>query len=83
MISTSTKNTPIVNPTLNRTPVVEFEYPDSDTNHMKVRYVRVLEANSDYIKGYEIENPFSVKEGRFKQYARTRIARNGVALVRF
>jgi hypothetical protein len=66
-----------------QTPVVEFEYPDSDTNRMKVRYVRVIQADADYVKGYELENPFSTKEGKFKQYCRTRIARNGVALVRF
>lgn len=66
-----------------RNPVVEFEYPDSGTNFMKVRYVRVLEANADYIKGYELENPFSAKEGRFKQYSRNRIVRNGVSLVAF
>jgi len=66
-----------------RNPVVEFEYPDSDTNRMKVRYVRVIEADSDYIKGYELENPFSTKEGKFKQYCRTRIVRRGVALIAF
>jgi len=78
----STKNTLLsVDPT--RTPVVEFEYPDSDTNHMKLRYVRVVQADSDYIKGYEIENAGSTKEGKYKQYCRNRIARNGVALVRF
>lgn len=66
-----------------RTPVVEFEYPDSTTNHMRNRFVRVVEANSDYVKGYELENPFSVKQGTFKQYSRNRIARNGVSLVTF
>jgi hypothetical protein len=50
---------------------------------MRTRFVRVTEANSDYIKGYELENAGSVKEGKFKQYCRNRIARNGVALVRF
>lgn len=66
-----------------RTPVVEFEYPDSETNRMKLRYVRVLEANSDYIQGYELENAFSSKEGKYKKFARNRIARNGVALITF
>lgn len=70
-------------PATPRTPVVEFEYPESESNRMKVRYVRVLEANSDYIKGYELENALSTKEGKFKQYSRNRIARNGVALVIF
>jgi hypothetical protein len=77
----STKKTSPVNPT--RTPVVEFEYPDRDTNRMKVRYVRVVQADSDYIKGYELENAFSTKEGQFKAYCRSRIVRNGVALVTF
>jgi hypothetical protein len=77
----STNNNSPVVPT--RSPVVEFEYPDSNTNHMKTRYVRVIQANSDYIKGYELENPFSTKEGKFKQYLRNRITRNGVALVTF
>lgn len=66
-----------------RVPVVEFEYPDSESNRMKLRFVRVTQADSDYIKGYELENAFSTKEGKFKQYCRTRIARNGVALVTF
>jgi hypothetical protein len=66
-----------------RNPVVEFEYPDSESNKMKVRYVRVVEANSDYVKGYELENPFSTKEGKFKAFSRTRIVRNGVSLVTF
>lgn len=66
-----------------RTPVVEFEYPDSTTNHMKTRFVRVTEANSDYVKGYELENAHSTKQGTFKQYSRNRIARFGVNLVTF
>lgn len=66
-----------------RKPVVEFEYPDSQSNHMRVRFVRVVEASSDYIKGYELENSASLKPGTYKQYSRNRIARNGVALVQF
>lgn len=66
-----------------RVPVVEFEYPDSDTNRMKIRWVRVIQADSDYIKGYELENAFSTKEGKYKQYCRSRIVRNGVSLVTF
>jgi hypothetical protein len=76
------KNLP-PNPVTDRTPVVEFEYPDSSTNHMKLRHVRVVEANADYIKGYELENAYSTKDGTFKSYSRNRIARNGVALVTF
>ena len=66
-----------------RNPIVRFEYPDSETNHMRVRYVRVVEANADYIKGYELDNPQSAKDGKYKQYSRTRIASNGVALITF
>lgn len=66
-----------------RNPVVRFEYPDSQTNIMKTRYVRVSEANADYIKGYELENPHSTKNGTYKQYSRTRIVTNGVSLVTF
>lgn len=66
-----------------RTPVVEFEYPDSETNHMKTRFVRVVEANADYVKGYELENAYSVKDGKFKAFSRNRIAQRGIALVTF
>lgn len=64
-------------------PVVMFEYPDSTTNHMKQRFVRVVEANSDYIKGFELENAFSTKDGKYKQYSRNRIAQYGVSLISF
>lgn len=30
-------------------PLVEFEYPDSDTNHQKIRYVRVLTLDNAHI----------------------------------
>lgn len=66
-----------------RTPVVEFDYPDSETSRMKVRHVRVIEANADYVKGYELENAHSTKDGVYKQFLRNRIARNGIALVTF
>lgn len=75
------KNTSPINPAPKA--VVEFDYPDSETNQMKVRYVRVVQADSDYIKGYELENAFSAKDGKYKQYCRNRIARNGVALITF
>lgn len=50
---------------------------------MKVRYVRVAEANGDYIKGEEIDGPLSQKKGVFKTFSLTRIVQNGVALVSF
>lgn len=64
-------------------PVVEFEYPDSETGKMKLRYLRVVEADADYVKGYELDTPGSKKDGQFKAFLRTRLARNGVALVSF
>lgn len=66
-----------------RLPVVQFEYPESETDKMKLRYVRVSEANDDYIKGEEIDSPGSKREGQFKSFKRTRMVRNGVALLSF
>ncbi len=66
-----------------RTPVVEFEYPDSTTGEMKVRYLRVVEADTRYVKGYELVTPLSKNDGQFKSFLRTRLARNGVSLVTF
>ncbi len=66
-----------------RTPVVEFEYPDSSTGKMKVRYLRVVEANADYVKGYELDSPASRKDGQFKTFSRPRLVRNGVSLISF
>jgi hypothetical protein len=62
---------------------VEFEYPDSETGKMKVRYLRVVSADADYIKGYELDNPGSQKDGQFKTYSRNRLVRNGVSLISF
>ncbi len=66
-----------------RCPIVEFEYPDSTTGEMKVRYLRVVEADARYVKGYELVSPLSKTDGQFKSFLRTRLARNGVALVSF
>lgn len=66
-----------------RTPVVEFEYPDSSTGKMKLRYLRVVEADADYVKGYELDSPGSKKDGQFKSFSRNRLARNGVSLISF
>lgn len=74
---TTTTPTPIV------TPVVEFEYPDSDTGKMKVRYLRVTSADADYVKGYELDDAHSKKDGQFKTFSRNRLVRNGVSLVSF
>ena len=66
-----------------QTPVVEFEYPDSESGKMKVRYLRVVLADGDYIKGYELDSPLSKKDGQFKTFSRNRLVRNGVSLVSF
>ncbi len=80
---TTTVTTPAPMPNQTKYPVVEFEYPDSDTGKMKLRYLRVVDADSDYVKGYELDTPGSKKDGQFKSFLRNRLARNGVALVSF
>lgn len=83
----STQNTnsnpPAVTPVQTQYPVVEFEYPESNTGKMKLRYLKVVSANADYVKGYELDTPGSKKEGQFKSFLRNRLARNGVSLVSF
>jgi hypothetical protein len=66
-----------------KTPIVEFEYPDSETGEMKVRYLRVVEADARYVKGYELVSPISKTDGQFKTFSRTRLARHGVSLISF
>ena len=66
-----------------KTPIVEFEYPDSETGEMKVRYLRVVEADARYVKGYELVSAISKTDGQFKTFSRTRLARYGVSLVSF
>lgn len=66
-----------------KTVVVQFEYPDSDSGKMKVRYLRVVLADADYIKGYELDSPYSKKDGQFKTFSRNRLVQNGVSLLSF
>lgn len=66
-----------------RFPVVEFEYADSTTGEMKIRYLRVVEADARYVKGYELVSPISKTDGQFKTFSRTKLTRNGVSLVSF
>ena len=78
--------TPTATPTPatpDKTLIVEFEYPDSTTGEMKVRYLRVVEAGAHYVKGYELVSPISKTDGQFKTFSRTRLARYGVSLVSF
>lgn len=82
--TTTTVPTPTATATpVEKSPVVEFEYPDSTTGEMKVRYLRVVEADARYVKGYELVTPLSKTDGQFKTFSRTRLARNGVSLVSF
>ena len=77
--------TPTVNTTAGPTrhPVVEFEYPDSTNQKMKLRYLRVTSADADHIKGYELDNAGSQKDGQFKTFSRNRLVRNSPTLVTF
>jgi hypothetical protein len=84
-MSSQTTNTtvPVVTQVQTQYPVVEFEYPDSESGKMKLRYLKVVSADADYVKGYELDTPGSKKEGHFKSFLRNRLARNGVSLVSF
>ena len=65
-------------------PLVTFEYPDSESNLLKRRYVRALEMDSVYVSGYELPHELAtVETGKFKKYRLARIAHNGVALCSF
>ncbi len=66
-----------------RLPVVEFEYPSSEDGKMKVRYLRLVSADADYIKGYELDFPGSQKDGQFKSFSRNRLVRQAPTLVSF
>ena len=61
-------------------PIVSFEYPDSQSGILKTRLVKVIEMDSRYVQGFEIQNS---KETKFKKFSLNRIPKNGVALVRF
>lgn len=80
--NTNTNTSPTI-PVQVQYPVVEFEYPESETGKMKLRYLKVMSADADYIKGYELDAPGSKKEGQFKSFLRNRLVRNGVSLVSF
>ena len=77
------RTTSITDKELQCFPIVEFDYPYSETGEMKTRYVRVTTADQRYIKGYELVTPISKAEGEPKTFARTRMARNSVFLISF
>ena len=83
ILTTYMNNTSTSQPNATRLPVVRFDYPDSVTNKMRERFVKVAEATPDYIKGEELDTPDSRIKGPFKAYLRNRIAKYGVALVQF
>ena len=64
-------------------PVVEFDYPDSETNKMLPRCIKVKAFSADWIEGAELDNPLSVKEGLYKKFLRNRISRGQPILVAF
>ena len=80
--TTATATTATETP-VEKSPVVEFEYADSTTGEMKIRYLRVVEADARYVKGYELVSPISKTDGQFKTFSRTKLTRNGVSLVSF
>jgi hypothetical protein len=61
-------------------PLVEFDYPNSISNKMKPRYVRVMKMNDKYIEGYECETSIRFK---FKRYSLNRISRSDIRLIEF
>lgn len=75
--------TPDPNAAPEKTVIVQFEYPDSDSGKMKVRYLRVVSADADYVKGYELDSAYSKKDGQFKTFSRNRLVQNGVSLLSF
>ncbi len=74
----NTKNTSI-----EKCPTIFFDYPDSQTNKMRPRYVKAIQISADYIKGNELDFPGSSKEGQFKCYLRNRIACNQPVVISF
>lgn len=66
-----------------KTPVVRFQYPDSSTNDMTFRFVRVSKMDKNYVEGFEVMNPYSTDQGKYKKYKLSRIAYGGVSLMSF
>lgn len=66
-------------------PLVRFEYPDSETDYLKPRFVRVESMDRTHVKGYEFTtpNPSDSDAGKFKSYLLAKIVKHGVALLEF
>ena len=70
--------------TYNDLPLVAFEYPDSETDVLAERKVRVTEVNSGYVNGYEVFRGYALPQPyKFKKYSLTRIAKGSVNLTEF
>jgi hypothetical protein len=66
-------------------PLVEFEYPDSETDYLRERYVRVESLDNVHLKGHEFitPNPSDSDEGKYKSYLLSKIVKGGVHLLQF
>jgi len=66
-------------------PLVSFEYPNSDTDYLNERFVRVVSMDQTHVKGYEYTTPHpsDTDPGKFKSYLLAKIVSNGVHLVHF
>jgi len=69
----------------NNLPLVEFEYPDSETDYLKQRFVRVESMDSSHLKGHEFvtKNPSDADNGKFKSYLLSKVVRGGIHLIQF
>ena len=66
-------------------PLIEMEYPDSETDYLKTRYVRVESLDSTHLKGHEFitASPSDSDEGKYKSYLLAKIVKGGIHLVSF
>ena len=66
-------------------PLVRFEYPDSETDYLKTRFLRVKSMDQTHLRGYEFitARPSATDEGKLKTYLLAKIVVGGVALVSF
>ena len=65
-------------------PLVEFEYPSSETGNLLLRLVRVTQRTELHVEGYEWINPTDGRGKpifRFKKYSLSKIANKSIHLV--
>ena len=63
-------------------PVFELWYPSRGVGRMVKRYMRVVEATGDKIRGFQVDYPFDQDErGQFKEFHRAKI--DGMELLYF